>query len=141
MKEKIDIDVRWHRIGAKPHLSTSAWGNYLRDRDEDVCDIAQFTDMQRYAELKVALQPYCANSEDNGRWSTVNSKTFFFADIMPVAQKIAMKWAEQKGNECPEFLTAQTRTDDNIVNFAAVLSRADDGENFGWEMQIRISSF
>lgn len=138
MKEKIDIDIRWHRIGTKPRLSTSAWGNYLRDCDEDVCDIAQFEDMQRYSGLKTALQPYCTN---NDKWFIINGKTSFFMDIMPVAQKIAMLWTEQKENECPDFLTAQTRTDDNIVNFAAILSRADDGEKFGWEMQIRISAF
>lgn len=140
MKEKIDIDIRWHRIGAKPRLSTSAWGNYLRDRDEDVCDIAQFENLQRYARLKAALQPYCTG-ETLCKWFAINSKTFFFADIMPVAQEIAMAWAEQEPDECPDFLTAQARTDDNIVNFAAVLSRADEGEKFGWEMQIRISAF
>lgn len=140
MKEKIDIEFRWHRIGAKPSLSTSVWGNYMRDRDEDVCDIASFDNMGRYAKLKEALQPFIDDGAPyDGKWITISDD--FFKAIMPVAKDIATGWAEQKPNECPDFLTAQTRRDDHIVNFAAVLSRINDGEAFGWEMQIRISAF
>lgn len=140
MKEKIDIEFRWHRIGAKPSLSTSVWGNYMRDRDEDVCDIASFDNMGRYAKLKEALQPFIDDGAPyDGKWITIGDD--FFKAIMPVAKDVAIGWAEQKPNECPDFLTAQTRRDDHIVNFAAVLSRINDGAAFGWEMQIRISAF